>query len=231
VVFVSGAWLVLHLVDRQTQTAPLAGRLVLLLALLGLLATADAATEGAYLVIPKKEETLSVGCCSEALEDQEQADRLQPRALLREEDRPKLWGAYYGINGLMALALAGYIGFGKRWRRGPWLVPLLAGAVLSLAINAVFLLEVAAPAILHLPYHHCAYDLLPRRPVSLVPVVMFVVGCFAVGWACLTAWLGADPEAAPFLPSVVRPLLVLALVGYVGSLLMMSEELVLAWRR
>ena len=65
-VFLSGAWFALHLVDRRTRTAPLTGRVLLLLLAASLLACADAAAELAYLSIPKKEEFLSSGCCTAA---------------------------------------------------------------------------------------------------------------------------------------------------------------------
>ncbi len=44
-VFLSGAWFVLYLVNRRTRTAPLTGRVLLLLLAAGLLAIADAAAE------------------------------------------------------------------------------------------------------------------------------------------------------------------------------------------
>src|SRR3954447_3858665 len=65
-IFLSGAWFVLHLVNRRTRTAPLTGRVLLLVVLLGLVAAGDAGVELAYLAIPKKEVFLSAGCCTEA---------------------------------------------------------------------------------------------------------------------------------------------------------------------
>src|SRR6266567_550145 len=66
VVFGSGAWLVLYLLNRRTRTAPLLGRVFLALVACGALTAADAAAELAYLGIPKKEESLSTGCCTGA---------------------------------------------------------------------------------------------------------------------------------------------------------------------
>ena len=54
-VFISGAWFVLYLVNRQSTTAPLTGRLLVMLIILGLLSVGDALMEGAYLAIPKTE--------------------------------------------------------------------------------------------------------------------------------------------------------------------------------
>jgi hypothetical protein len=68
----------------------------------------------------------------------------------------------------------------------------------------------------------------PNVPESLVPVALFVLGCFAVGWACVASWFGNDPETRPFLARSVRMLLGLGLLGFLGSVAMLSVELVLA---
>jgi len=60
-VFLSGAWFVLHTLNRRTRTASLTGRVLVLLVLAGSLAVADAAVETAYLVIPKKEVSCLLG--------------------------------------------------------------------------------------------------------------------------------------------------------------------------
>src|SRR5262249_49616077 len=92
-VFLSGAWFVLYLINRGTRTAPLTGRVHLLVLAAGLLGVADAAAEGAYLVIPKKEVFLSTGCCTAAPEE---SSRFLPAAWFQESDSG-LWTAYYAV--------------------------------------------------------------------------------------------------------------------------------------
>jgi hypothetical protein len=227
-VFLSGAWFVLYLVNRRTRTAPLTGRVLLALLAAGLLAVGDAAAEVAYLAIPKKEEVASAGCCTGAFDAQAGANRFIPQALVGEKAVPWLYAAYYGVNVGMVVALGVCVRLARTRLPGRWLPVLLAGAVVSLAVNGIFLVEVAAPRLLHLPYHHCPYDLVPGAPESLVAVGLFLAGCFATGWACVAAWLGRGSEAAAFAPDVVRGLLHLAFLGYLWSLLMTSVELVLA---
>jgi hypothetical protein len=227
-VFVSGAWFVLYLVNRQTPTAPLTGRTLVVLLAAGLLAAADAAAELTYLAIPKKEEFLSAGCCTQPFDVAEGPSRFLPRALAGPDDEPRLYGAYYAANGAMVLALGGCTRLGRWLSPRRWLAPLLLGTVVCVAVNAVFLVEVAAPRLLHLPYHHCPYDLVPRVPESVVAVALFVGGSFSVGWACLAAWLGGAAEARPFLRGMVARLLRLGLLGFGGSLVMTSVELALA---
>ncbi len=227
-VFLSGAWAVLYLLNRRTQTASLTGRVLAGLLAAGLLAVADAAAEAAYLAIPKKEQSLAAGCCTEALDAAARDARFLPATRVGEGAVPQLYAAYYAVNGGMVLALLVAGRWFRRGLPGGWLAPLLAGAVLALAVNAVFLVEAAAPRLLHLPYHHCPYDLLPRAPESLAAVALFLGGSFCVGWACVAAWLGGGREAAPFVPRMVGRLLHLAFLGYLGSLVMTTVELGLA---
>jgi hypothetical protein len=77
-VFVSGAWLVLYLINRGTRTAPLTGRVLVALLVCGLLAVGDAATEITYLAISKKRDVPQVGCCAVALDEQNPTTSLLP---------------------------------------------------------------------------------------------------------------------------------------------------------
>jgi hypothetical protein len=62
----------------------------------------------------------------------------------------------------------------------------------------------------------------------LPAVGLFALGSFAVGWACVAGWLGRGPASTPLLPGTVTGLLRLAVLGYLGSVAMLSVELVLA---
>ncbi len=226
-VFAGGAWFVLYLLNRRTTNAALLGRLFIVLLPLGLLAAADAAMELAYVGIPKKEEFPEAGCCT-ALD--EPADRLSPRGLLGEEGdwQKRLYLAYYGSN--VALIVALVLGARRLGGRlsGAGLMGLLLLGTAALAVSGVFLVEVAAPTILNLPHHHCAYDLIPDRPEALVAVVLYIGGAFLLGWGAVAWWLGRAAETEPFLGGAVRRLLRLSLCGYLMSLAMMSLELALA---
>lgn len=226
-VFLSGAWFVLHLLNRQTRTASLTGRVLLVLLLSGFLAVADAAVEGAYLVIPKKEVFLSAGCCTEVFDAEGRSGRFLPGTLVGEDADRSLLAAYWTINGLMVLALAGCERLCRRGSPARWLPLVLLAAVLSLLVNGLFLIEVATPRLLRLPGHHCPYDLVPVAPESLIPVALFVGGSFTVGWACVAAWMGNRPEASPLFPTMVGRLCRLGLLGYLWSVLMMTVLLAL----
>jgi len=226
-VFLSGAWFVLYMLNRRTRTGPLLNRLFVVLLPLGLLASAEAAAEIAYLTIPKKEEYLSAGCCV-GVTQEANAARFVPSSLLDESGRPWLYVAYYGSNLGMIAALAT---LARRAHSAPsprGLALLFLGGAAVLAISSVFLVEIAAPALLHSPNHHCAYDLIPQVPAAVIAVTLFLAGCFFLGWACVVRWFGSCEETEPMQVGMVQGLLRWSLWGYSTSLAMLSLELALA---
>jgi hypothetical protein len=225
-VFAGGAWFVLYLLNRRTPNAPLLPRLFLVLLPLGALAAADAVAELTYIGIPKKEEFADAGCCTAA--EGGGAERFLPPVLVSEAGRPWLYAAYYGLNGALLLALLAAT-------RRPGATPgplglalLVLGGLAVLAVSGLFLIEVAAPTLLHLPYNHCAYDLIPDVPEAMVAVTYFLAGCFLLGWAAVARWFGRCPETEPFLARSVRGLLRASFWVLLASLAMLSLELVLA---
>jgi hypothetical protein len=227
-VFVGGAWFVVYRINRRTAAGSLLGRTLCILMVFGLVAVTDATAELAYLVIPKQEEYLASGCCAQAFDADAPADKFLPTSLAGESSRPRLYAAYYGMNLGMVLALFAATCRPRSRLTRSGLASLLAGGVLNLLVSLVFLIEIAAPRLLHLPYHHCPYDLIPSVPESLVAMGLFVLGTFAVGWAFVAAWWADSPDTRPIVREGVRYLLRLGLFGYLGSVLMMSVELALA---
>lgn len=195
---------------------------------MGFLAAVDAAAEGAYLVIPKQEKFLAAGCCTEAFDGEGRTAKFLPRTLLQEDARPILYGAYYGINGTLILALLVAARWLKVGGQAAFLGLLLLAAVLSVLISVFFLIEIASPALLHQPYHHCPYDLVPEVPESVLAVALFVWATFCVGWACVVSWFGGCEETRPLLPDMLRGIMMVGFWSYLASLVMMSLELALA---
>jgi hypothetical protein len=224
-VFLSGAWLALHLANRRTATAPLSPRINKVLLTFAFLACVDATIEIGYLAIPKAEEALDSGCCTLKFDDSTGADSFLPEWSRTEAGCSQIVQVYYGLNGLLSLGLVFAI---RAARRRFNLAMVLFLTFCSVPASFAFLVEIAAPTILHLPYHHCPYDLVPHAPDSVVAIALYFLGLFAVGWACLTEWLGDSPETRPFLHSQVTGLLSIGLFGYLGSTLMMAVEMALA---
>jgi hypothetical protein len=221
-IFGSGAWLILYLVNRGTHSSPVAGGVVLVATAVGLLAVFDSALEGAYLTIPKEEEWLSAGCCTSSSIRLGSASSAPVYSI---GDRPLLSVACLGGN----LAIIAVLSHSLR-RRGAESQPVglavvLIAALVMLLVDGIFVTEVAAPILLRLPYHHCAYDLISAAPVAIVAITLAIAGTFAVGWACVASWWARNTETEPFLDETIGWVLSGAFWCYLCSLLLMSIEL------
>src|SRR5262245_10229176 len=195
-VFVGGVWFVTYLVNRRTQTAPLLPRLFLILCAVGALATADSLAELAYVVIPKKEALPTGGCCTTAFDDRG-AVWFLPHTLQTDAARVWLYVGYYAAN-FMLMLLVGLAARRARSLSRRRMILLFAAGVITLGVSGSFLVEVAAPVLLHLPFHHCPYDLIPTVPETIVAIALHILAFFSLGWAALLPLLGRDPETAPF---------------------------------
>jgi hypothetical protein len=225
-VFAGGAWFVLYALNRQTVSGPLLPRLFGALPALAVLALADAAVELTYLAIPKIDVLPSSGCCTAPAGD----GWTSWFTAGSDEDtgRTWLWLAYYGGNLALIAALWG-VAFRPNVIPGGWrLGSLLAGGVAVAVVSGVFLAEVAAPTLLHLPFHRCVYDLIPQAPEAILAVTLFLAGCFLLGWAGVAHVWGRSPQSGPAVNHAVRWLLRLSAWTYLASLLMLSLELGLA---
>jgi hypothetical protein len=227
VVFCSGLWLVLYQLNRNTKTALLFSRVVIAQLALGLLSLADAGAEAAYLLIPKQEQFLSVGCCTAAIGDRAASARLALLPSSAQSLRQALLPAYLVSN---ALLIGTLFSSSRRTADGRsvglgWLLVLAAGALL---IGGVFLVEVVAPTVLHLPLHRCPYDLIPRAPDIVFGVALFVSGFFFIGWACAASLIALNAETRLAILRQQHLLLAGALKCFSGSLVLISCGLALA---
>ncbi len=212
-VFVAGAWFVLHLVNRATQTARLTNRVLLAVALMAVVSLADACAEIAYIALPKKEVFPSAGCCTGIAAPGAGADRFLPKPLLGR-DLGVLLLAYYATNAVLFVAL---------YRLSPRpgaavsrvaLTVLLALAVCASVVCAVFVVDVVSPRVIGEPDHHCPYDLLVSAPFSALACVVFVLGSFCVGWAWVVGVLGSRNETILFSSYRISELCRYALISY-----------------
>jgi hypothetical protein len=221
-VFLLGAGLVLYRAHQVSRTAALLGRILGLLLLVGIASSADAAAETAYLVIPKKHEDLAAGCCTVSEEPGAAAPQ---EGRVAAAQRPVVAGAFFALGLGLVLALARSATGAATGRRLPRLGPLLllAGAVIPL--GATFLTEVLAPAVLGLPFHRCAYDLIPGAPEILVGVGLFAWGSLCAGWAAVARYLAWTPESAAALPLLVRGFLRQSAYGTFYALVLASSAL------
>lgn len=225
-VFLSGTWFVLYLVNRRTATAPLTGHVLSVVLAASSLAVIDATAELAYLMIPKQEQFLSSGCCV-GLPGQGPS-RFIPTSVISDQSVGVLYTAYCTISLAMIFALLLCARICRRKLPVGWFTPIFCATLLSVLVFGIFLIDEAAPRLLHMPNHHCFYDLLPQAPRSFGSVVLFVASSLCVGWGCAVGWLASRLESRPFAAKVVGVLFRTASLGYVFSLVILSVELALA---
>jgi len=226
-IFVSGAWFVLYWINRRTQTAALTQRMLVGVVLLGTISLADSALEISYVVIPKRENLPNAGCCS-AMQSEALSNRFSAAGWFPASQSRWLCGAYYATNGLLVLMLLSHFSAFYRHRRNLWLLAMLVALSVTIPISFFFLIDVAAPAILHLPLHHCAYDLITVAPESVLGIALFALGSFSIGWACVAAWIAWRPETSKLLTEAVDRALFLALFCFSASLVLFSVEMALS---
>lgn len=231
-VFFGGVWICLYLANRPTSNSPLMGRILLTLIGLGILGVLDSSAEAAYLIIPKKEDIPEVGCCTASIDEEV---RFLPASLLGDKAQTWLTPAFYGLNGCMVLGLFGFMQILPREKAGVkanrpgsqmsgGLALLFLGSMVCLMASGLFLIDVAAPTWLHLPNHHCPYDLIPRVPEATLGVASFIAGTFSVGWGFFVAIFAKCSETNGTLPGLVRRILTLGIFGYAGAMVMVAVE-------
>lgn len=195
-VFLTGAWLVLYTAHRNSQTTSLLRPVLGALILIGCVSVLDAAAESAYLVLPKKNDVLSTGCCpvpnqfASAVTDH--ATNTTPR--------PPGWlvPLYLVSNLATVLGMHLYRGRGSRPQRFWTSLPLLLLAAANFRISMAFVAEIVCPVVLGGPGHHCLYDLLPRAPLVVSSLVLLAWGTLSVGWAAVASRLAERPKTSEF---------------------------------
>ncbi len=225
--FLCGASFVAYWINRQTRAAALLRRVLASMLLVGAVSLIDSALESAYVAVPKRENIPDVGCCTAAGAALHR--RLIGASFVSDEHRGWLAAAYFGVHGLLIVGLAGRFTFWPRRSRPAGSNGLFIGALMAMPISFLFLIEIAAPTILHLPLHHCAYDLLARAPETVVGIGLFALGTFGAGWSWLATWFTKNPESAIASRQLADRTAFVALFGYASSLVLMSTELVLNW--
>lgn len=220
-------WFVLHLINRRTQTSPLLSRLFAWACILGAVSTLDAATGLAYVAIPKKHELPPSGCCVSGVAPGGESRfwRLGP---LSEAQQREVSLAFYCLNG--ALVLAYGVAARQPYPRVPSVAKVGLGALIVAAgvTSAVYVVEVAAPRILHLPYHHCPYDLITRAPDAVLACILLAASALAGALSLLMAAIATTPETESVLPRLTCRLLQVAWWAHIMGFSMLTFEVALA---
>ena len=220
VVFATGAALVLYRLYRRTGLSQLLPRVLGALLVIGLLSTALNANELTYLSMPKRDLPVESGCCSAAAVD---------KAVASSSSQAR-WvvPAYYACHAFMVLMLWPRWSQKERGVSHRRLAALWVLALATLGVSERFVVDVAAPALLHLPYHHCVYDLVGDVPESGVALGLLLWGSFCVGWMGVVEWAARSGSSADLVAEEVRRWQTWGTLAYLGTAAMFTVELWLA---
>lgn len=219
--FLIGGWLILHLLDRSTKTSPLIRRKLLLLSIIGLFVLVDAFGD-ILLMVGIAPESL-VSCCTTVTDISSRPTRTTPVAFFGPEYAQPLQVLFF----ITHLALIGFVGVSLKFKifRRPILGLLFLFSLLNAMLFLLSQIEVFAPAMMHLPFHHCVYCLWQYVPDSIAMYLFFILGTFSVGWGFTTDLFGKIGEASDLLPGYLRKIYWFAFLFLSAALIMLIVHL------
>ena len=219
--FLIGGWLILHLLDRSTKTSPLIRRKLLLLSIIGLFVLVDAFGD-ILLMVGIAPESL-VSCCTTVTDISSRPTRTTPVAFFGPEYARPLQVLFF----ITHLALIGFVGVSLKFKifRRPILGLLFLFSLLNAMLFLLSQIEVFAPAMMHLPFHHCVYCLWQYVPDSIAMYLFFILGTFSVGWGFTTDLFGKIGEASDLLPDYLRKIYWFAFLFLSAALIMLIVHL------
>jgi hypothetical protein len=228
--FLIGAWLLVHLLDQRSRTSVLMGRKLFFLSLTAGAVAAESLLD-AFLMLEIAPGTL-VSCCTTVTDILERPTRLVPQSALGPGYAGILGFGFYASHLLlMALLGAGVwrlrASAGLRWRRSG-LGFLFLFATGNAVLFVLTQIEVHAPKIMGLPFHHCLYCLWQYVPDTILMYLLFVLGTSSTGWAFFLDLMGRSHETMEALSRYLSILLGFSLFCFAASLVMNTVHLVAA---
>ena len=219
--FLIGGWFILHHLDRSTKTSPLMRRKLLILSGISLFVLLDSFGD-LFLMLGITPESL-VSCCTTVTDISSRSTRTTPTSIFGPEYAHSLRTLFF----ITHLSLMGFIGLNLKFKR--FYRPLSGVIFLFSLFNAILFLlsqiEVFAPTMMHLPFHHCLYCLWQYVPDSILLFAFFFLGTFSVGWVFTTDLFGGHRDTVELLPVFLRKIYAFAFFFLSASLVMLIIHL------
>ncbi len=230
--FLGLIWLILfrfeRFASRQDQVKQFTrqgqGRVLFLLLLCSLAALADSG--GTVLLWLQSNAELAVSCCTTVTDIPDRFTVWMPKSIFGPAYSMLLWYLFFGANLLLIFQII--LSYRKSLLAAVPTLHLLFLFVFGLLNGVIGLfafIEVIAPRLMGLPFHHCIYCMVQTVVDGPLMLALFAVGNFAVA-ACLPITLLARnwTEDEP-LNKGIRLLLYIGLLGVSGSTIMVAAHL------
>jgi hypothetical protein len=223
-------WIMLFRLERfatWTGKGRKAGGIVCALLLLCSLAALVDSIGSAALWMRSSSE-LSVSCCTTVTDIPSRFTVWMPVSLFGPAYEQPLWYLFFALNMVTACLLI------FAWKRieqvhSPLLLLSLTAMVAfaNCVLTVIAYIEVVAPRLMRLPFHHCIYCMVQNVVDASIFVALFILGtCAAI--ATVPVWLLGRSWAKPkALFLAVRNLLMVGFLCLSGSVLMISIHLLI----
>ncbi|MBM4054971.1 MAG: hypothetical protein FJ264_09960 [Planctomycetes bacterium] len=229
--FFMGGWIFCYYVDKAHPTTPLTRKILLfLLPLCGLLFI-DSGADIYYILFMKP--LISVSCCATFFDVPLRPSAMIPQAVFGKNFDTPLFILYYSINIILIILL-----FLKLSEKGKLLMPLSdkiflyiqSGiGLIAIPVTILSFIEIIAPKLMQLPFHHCLYCFIGNGMVPDAPLILglFIIGLFSIGWMnilCLICKNSKTPQVTEIFVARINSLSAFCLLA---SLIMVTIHLVL----
>jgi hypothetical protein len=226
--FTGLVWLLVFRLERffyQSGSGTKARRSSLLLLSFCLLAGLVDSIGSAALWIRSNAE-LAVSCCTTITDIPSRFTVWIPTSLFGHEYQPLLWGLFFGSNILLicvALLLARRTATSEGKQISYFF--LLSLALLNTIIGTFAFIEVIAPQLMNLPFHHCMYCMVQNVMDAPVFVALFIAGNGLLGAIYPVHLLATSWAEASHLNALTKKLLLMGVLFLSGNLLMITTHL------
>jgi len=181
---------------------------------------------GSVLLWLRSNAELAVSCCTTVTDIPSRFTVWIPESLFGSDYASLLWIVYFTSNVLLIIgAILIRRQLGKERLPGALFFFLLLLVLLNSVIGTFAFIEVIAPQLMQLPFHHCLYCLVQNVTDAPLFVALFVLGNSILG-ALYPLWLLARKWAEQTaINTLFSRLLLLGMLCICGSLLMITTHL------
>jgi hypothetical protein len=224
--FLIGGFFLAHMIDHRTRTSPLMGRNLFFIGCASVVVILDSLLD-IYLMLNIAPGQL-VSCCTTVTDILDRATRRVPQLIFGPKYASILEYGYY-VSNILLLAVLGAcwaaIRRGASFPRRTAVGFIFAYAIANAALFLVVQIDVHAPKIMGLPFHHCLYCMWQYVPDTIVMYGLFISGTFATGWCFLLELVTRTSETADVFSACLGRLLEISMLCLAAALIMNTVHL------
>ncbi|MCF6148239.1 MAG: hypothetical protein E3K37_06240 [Candidatus Kuenenia sp.] len=229
--FFMGGWIFCYYVDKAHPTSPLTRKILLFLLPICTLLFIDSGTDIYYILFMKP--LVSVSCCATFFDVPLRPSAMIPQAIFGKNFDTALFFLYYFINIVLVIFL--FLTLSNKWKSllhlsDKILLYIQSGiGLINIPVVVLSFMEVIAPKLMQLPFHHCLYCFIGNGIVPDAPLMLglFIIGTFSIGWIGILRYICKNSAAKQVTDIFVKRVNSLSVFCLLTSLIMVTIHLVL----